>query len=68
MINRQYHQNRKGFGEVWLFQSSGEPKLMDIYISEVRAKVKDSPSLILFRELKEKYKLSQYLLIFGKKT
>jgi hypothetical protein len=62
--------NRIGFGELWLFPSSVEPRLfiptlrvrlMDIYISEWRAKVNDSPSLILFKEIKEKFELSQYL-------
>jgi hypothetical protein len=68
--------NRIGFGEVWLFPSSVEPRLfiptlrlrlMDIYISEWRAKVNGSPSLILFREIKEKFELSKYLLIIENK-
>jgi hypothetical protein len=39
---------------------------MDIYISEWWAKVNNSASLILFREIKEKYELSRYLLITEK--
>ncbi|XP_060582312.1 uncharacterized protein LOC132738738 [Ruditapes philippinarum] len=68
--------NRIGFGEVWLFPSSVEPRLfiptlrlrlMDIYISEWRAKVNGSPSLIFFREIKEEFELSKYLLIIENK-
>ncbi|XP_053403102.1 uncharacterized protein LOC128558242 [Mercenaria mercenaria] len=68
--------NLSGFGEIWLFPSSVDVKqfipvfksrLIDTYISEWRISVNNSPSLMLFKELKETYGMSQYLLTIENK-
>ena len=62
---------RTGFPDVWMFPNSVNPDrflplfkigLKDMYITECREGVRSRTSLMLYREIKNVFEISEYLL------
>ena len=62
---------RSGFPDVWMFPNSVNPdrflpllklRLKDMYIAEWREGVRSRTSLMLYREIKNVFEISEYLL------